>query len=357
MNCIIDTAVTYATSDANIAMVSSSGLVTGISEGSAVISAATTGGAFSDTCSVFVCHSVPGNQISSNETWSGNIILRGDIEIDNSITLTIQPGTKIFVSNANLDTDDGIFATGRVEIYSHGTINANGTSGDKILLTSADDFPESEDWWGIGLTSGSVTNLSYCSILYAEDGLFIFSTSSNTPSVVNCLFAYGGNGIVDFGPNSTFSYNSYINNYYSGYSRWEDGRTVTINYSLFQNIHLTDVEALKSNNVITIYNSNFIDNDWYNLYISDSFSPINVTITADNCFGITTWEDNGCGTITITNPASVNISGAGCGYALSDLPIAEGSISAMKGIVSSRKIIDKSYDYNELDKYFNERTE
>jgi len=285
---------------------------------------------------------IPGHELLHDETWSGNLILKGDITIPYGITLTIQPGTIIKVVPADLDWDGG-FSPGQVDIYSSGNIIANGTADNIIVITVNSNHPAMNDWWGIGFVSGSV-NLNYCCIAYADYGLFVFSSSS-TPVVENCMFAYGTSGIVDFGPDETLSHNTFINLNF-GYDRFQESKTANLSYCVFENNALTDISTVDSYNEVTIDYSNFINNDWYNLYTSGE----NSGITANNCYGITTTNDNGCGNITINNPSPTPIADAGCGFELSELLVKMIPTKRTKGTQKDLK------DAIELMKYYNEKS-
>lgn len=261
---------------------------------------------------------ISGHALTQDEIWSGDIILKGDIVIPEGITLTIQPGTVIKAVKSNLDWEQG-YEDETVDIYLKGKIIANGTAANPIVLTVDSDTPEAGDWGGIGCSSGSSVEMKYCCIAYAEYGFFVYSSSTQDLNLENCMFVYTNTGIVDFGGYSTLSHCTFINSMF-GYDRWTEYRTTNISNCVFKNNSIFDVEALESYNKITIESSNFLENGWYNLYISDFSYPVNVTIDANNCYGISQTEDNGCGTITVTNPLTTPVENAGCGFEIDGLP-------------------------------------
>ena len=289
---------------------------------------------------------ISGHEITSGETWSGLIYLKGDIRVSEGGTLTIQPGTIVKVSDGIPDWDGG-FESGDLDIYNRGNIIAKGTQDAVIVITVDSNYPQMDDWWGIGLSSSSSTELEYCCISYSDYGLFVFSTSPSSPAVENCMFAYSS-GIVDFGPSSDIVNTTFINGNY-GYARWTDHRTADISYCVFENNSRIDIRALDSFNEVTIENSNFIDNGYCNIQISSTFSPVGIEITADNCYGITTTDDNGRGTITEDNPSPTPIPDAGCGFDISDIQLKSTGIKSAKS--AGRSIIDEEA----LIKYYNEK--
>jgi len=90
--------------------------------------------------------------ISSNTTWSGNVLLTCNVTVNNGNTLTIAPGTKIV-------------ATGPYYIDIDGRLLAQGTHDNYIELTAWD---EDEGWLGLIFSSVSTSNdsskIEYCKI-------------------------------------------------------------------------------------------------------------------------------------------------------------------------------------------------
>ncbi len=66
--------------------------------------------------------------LAIDETWSGDILLTGDITIPEGITLTIDPGTRVLFPAGSDDTASGN-DTALTEILVSGSLVANGTDG------------------------------------------------------------------------------------------------------------------------------------------------------------------------------------------------------------------------------------
>jgi len=94
--------------------------------------------------------------INSNETWSGTDTVVGNIYVNAGVTLSIMPGSVIYVAGGSLIT-----------IY--GSLNANGTNTEPITFTSIKASPQPGDWGGI-----------------------VFNDPSVSSTINNCLVAYGG---------------------------------------------------------------------------------------------------------------------------------------------------------------------
>lgn len=94
--------------------------------------------------------------LAANETWSGTVILSGDVLVPAGITLTIQPGTIIKAEPLQDGNNSG--DRGRVELFIDGGIlNATGTAESPIKFQSNADIPEPGDWGGVRINDGNAT--------------------------------------------------------------------------------------------------------------------------------------------------------------------------------------------------------
>ncbi len=184
---------------------------------------------------------IDGYKLTKNEIWSGEIQLRGDIEIPEGITLTILAGTKIYIATEGLVYDDG-FEDRFVDIFVHGKLIINGTPGSIIEIKSDSAEPGNEDWWGIGVSSDGEIKMEYCRISDSYYGVFIFSGDHSSSQFNNCLFSNVHSSIIDMGENNlVFNHSSFIGDDY-GYDLWGSDKTATIEYCEFENISMFDVE-------------------------------------------------------------------------------------------------------------------
>lgn len=137
--------------------------------------------------------------LKTNETWSGNVNLLGDVTVPNGITLTILPGT-IIQCDANSDSALSGIDTSRIELIVQGNLQAAGTSSNKILFTSwpVTTTPQKRDWYGLR---------------------FEPSSTNNSIILENCIIEYGVNGVtIDGGGVVTISKSIFHNNYEIGLS-------------------------------------------------------------------------------------------------------------------------------------------
>ena len=120
-------------------------------------------------------YDVPGRQITSNTTWSNEIVLAGDVEVISGVTLTIQPGTRIFL-RPNTDVYESGAREIEIVIKQGGTLTANGTLNAPIIFQSSlnidtYDSPGKDDWGGIKVEEGGALTLQHCEIYDAKVGV------------------------------------------------------------------------------------------------------------------------------------------------------------------------------------------
>lgn len=121
--------------------------------------------------------------ITSDEIWSGEIRVTGDIIVPKGVTLTIKPGTTVLVA-ANSDKDNlmtslfwqksGLYlGEGRdqyihqgepyrdepnhITIWIEGTLNAVGTEQQKIIFKSDSPNPDRYDWNTFQIRNGELS--------------------------------------------------------------------------------------------------------------------------------------------------------------------------------------------------------
>jgi len=289
---------------------------------------------------------INGYTLTQNETWSGIILLKGDIVVPSGITLTINPGTIINIS-ANTPVYDGGMTTGKIDFNINGSLIINGNAQNIVQLKSAASSPQSDDWFGIW--SGNQLKLTYCYLSDAEQGVNGYATTAM--NIKNCCFNNMIWAISDDGSvKSSLSNNSFVN-VSNGYESWVSNKNAQLDYSEFKN-NTVDVQILgtlstvTNNASITVNYSNFSGNKLYNLDWSwgGVGSITNSNITANYCYGITSYLNNGNGnTYTYTNQLSNPYSGAGCGFS----SMAKSPASRSSVIGSNEQIKRTLQEHNE----------
>jgi len=113
-----------------------------------------------------------------SQTWSGSHTLTGDITVPSSMTLTVAPGTYVYIPAGK-------------KIAVNGTLKAQGTSGQPITF----DRSGTSNWYGIKFEDSSVDGeciLEYCTIRHASWGAYCYKSS---PAIRNCMLTNNTTGI------------------------------------------------------------------------------------------------------------------------------------------------------------------
>lgn len=249
---------------------------------------------------------IPGHRLKADEIWRGECFLRGDIEIPEDIRLTIEPGSTIRITSGQPDWDSLYLAKNIVEIHCNGSLLANGNMENIISLVPENFSSETFVWRGIGC-SGQYASITYCHISHAEDGIFIY-TNHGMANCKNCLISHSSAGIVDFGPENSFSNLTFYDVRYS-FMIYNDNKMVDISLCDFSKTSLVDVFGTDSNQTIMVRNCNFYSKEHCNVRIRDGS-----ILTAVNCYNIDQVKADSTGVINIINQASIPLSDAGCGF-------------------------------------------
>ena len=139
--------------------------------------------------------------LSQNETWSGNVLVTGDVTIPSGKKLTIDDGTVVK------------FTTGK-KLTVNGTLMAEGTYSNRITFTSSQPDPNRGDWYGIKFNDSSVDascRIKYADIKFATFGIYLYKASpkitytfvdscsvsgiylyQSTPKIEYCDFKHNG---------------------------------------------------------------------------------------------------------------------------------------------------------------------
>jgi len=133
--------------------------------------------------------------LDSDETWSGDVSLEGDITVPEGVTLTILPGTTVAFP-AFFDSTYSGENSSQSELIVNGTLLAEGTEGEPILFTS--DAPWNSrkgDWLGI-CVNGNL-RLKNALVEYATYGIkFVGDEDADEIHIQNCTIHHNsGHGI------------------------------------------------------------------------------------------------------------------------------------------------------------------
>lgn len=99
-------------------------------------------------------------EILSDTTWSGRIIINGQVKVFKGATLTIAPGSDI----AFIRRDDDKDGLGDGTLIVEGSLRALGTAAQPIRFRSAAVAPQPGDWLEIRVDFSKEAQLRYCEI-------------------------------------------------------------------------------------------------------------------------------------------------------------------------------------------------
>ncbi len=150
---------------------------------------------------------LPVRATKKNETWRGEVHIRGSVVVPKGARLTILPGTVVRFERIDVD-DDGI---GDSELYVEGTLIAEGTVENPILFTSAEKNPAPRDWKYLFINLSPKAVLSFCISEYAFSGVQIHFSHAY---VTRCLFRNCVDGLRFSTVNGTFERNRMTGNVY-----------------------------------------------------------------------------------------------------------------------------------------------
>ena len=160
-----NSSVTWSSSDESIAAVSTNGIITGQSVGSAVITVSTIDGNFIDTVNVTVESYVPitGISLSGNPSFEEN-----DTE---SISVIITPSNATNKSYTAAIDDSSIM---EVSLKEAGYINLTGlTSGSAVLTITCDDDPDFCETFNVTVLDDTVTPEMEDILVMDEDSIYV----------------------------------------------------------------------------------------------------------------------------------------------------------------------------------------
>jgi hypothetical protein len=207
---------------------------------------------------------------------TGNYLLISNVVINPGVTLTVSSGT-VFQS-----------VPGQKLLVS-GTLQASGTSTQRVRFTSAKAYPAKSDWAGIEVGLGGTVNLNYARIEYAVNGVD-FNAGQGT--VAHALIRFCESGIYVRGKsNPTINQGNEISNN-------DYGITVIGN-------------NIAADNPLPVVNgNNLFSNAFYNYY-AKTFAPVRPTLDATGNWWGTAVAANVVATIYTgaVNSPTVNSSG------------------------------------------------
>lgn len=135
--------------------------------------------------------------LEHDTTWSGQILVKGDVYVPPGVTLTILPGTTVSFRKIDENSDRNMFGVEspyypQAELIIRGSIIARGTPKDYIVFTTAEAQPEPADWGAINILGSKGNVVSYAKILNAYNGVH---AHGSTVEITHCEFVKNGVGV------------------------------------------------------------------------------------------------------------------------------------------------------------------
>ncbi|MBI5417860.1 right-handed parallel beta-helix repeat-containing protein [Candidatus Poribacteria bacterium] len=119
--------------------------------------------------------------IASDTTFSGTIEISDNIVVSNGATLTINPGTSIYIKRTTKFSPS---------IRVEGRLKAIGTQEKIILFSGITERPSG--WEGIYFFENTDSELRYCKILFANTSI---TCEKSSMIIANCTIAYNEKGL------------------------------------------------------------------------------------------------------------------------------------------------------------------
>jgi hypothetical protein len=122
--------------------------------------------------------------VRQNQTVSGVLYLSGDLTVDYTKVLTLDPGTLVRIRPGMDSRQEGSDA-GKTELTVNGRLNAIGTPADSIRWVSDATAPAASDWRGIRMLNASdnASQITYNAVRFATHGLYVEESS---PKIDHC---------------------------------------------------------------------------------------------------------------------------------------------------------------------------
>lgn len=135
--------------------------------------------------------------INNDTTWSGTVVISGDIYIPPGVTLTIAPGTVVKFKKIDEKSDQNLFDIDspyypEAELIIRGKLIARGTPEKQIVFTSAEMRPNPADWGAINFLGSEGNVVEYAKIYCAYNGIHAHGSAVR---VAHSEFARNGVGI------------------------------------------------------------------------------------------------------------------------------------------------------------------
>lgn len=241
--------------------------------------------------------------ISKDTTWSGKILVSGDVYVEPGVTLTITPGTIVKFKRIDETSDQNLFDIDspyypQAELIIRGRLIARGTDKKKITFTSAEIDARPADWGAVNFLGSDGNVIEYCKFMFAYNGVhahgssirishseFVkngvgvsFKSEEETPgvewfgkrsnvTVSNSLFTRNKGGIGFRNSDAVITHNEISDNKFFGIFPKEDVKAEVKKNEITGNkkgVYLYQARG------VTFANNNIYDNIDYNISVAEA---------------------------------------------------------------------------------------
>jgi len=135
--------------------------------------------------------------INKDTTWTGVVMVSGDVYVEPGVTLTISPGAIIKFKRIDETSDQNLFAVDspyypQAELIIRGRLIAKGTAKEMITFTSAEIDARPADWGAVNFLGSDNNVIEFCKFMFAYNGIHAHGSSVQ---ISNSEFVKNGVGI------------------------------------------------------------------------------------------------------------------------------------------------------------------
>lgn len=138
--------------------------------------------------------------ITTDATWSGRVLVVGDVLVPEGVTLTVVPGTVVMFARSDSSKIEPMFLSMQTELLVRGTLVVDGLREDPVRFLPAPEehdmkAPERGDWGGLIFDGGSASkSVVRCAIIeMADTGVAAYRSS---PGLADCRIMDSRYGLV-----------------------------------------------------------------------------------------------------------------------------------------------------------------
>lgn len=124
-----------------------------------------------------------GGTLAADTVLAGNYQLVADLQVPAGVTLTIKPGTTIYIQPSDSTKIDPEFLSREVEILVRGSLIAIGSEVQPIVFKPVTNDPEAIVWSGLLLVESERVQLEHLLIEQAEVGVHCIAASPRIHSL------------------------------------------------------------------------------------------------------------------------------------------------------------------------------